>query len=195
MSYSNVKKMLAAGLVVAALAVPVAAAGDDDSWWPRMGRMMGEWGPGQMMGQMMGRWGPMSGPMMGLGTDAMIDRIDGRLAFLKTELKVTEAQEAAWKEFEEAVRSTARTHNDMMRSMMEEFQNGEFLDKSLIDRLTLQETHLEARLEQVRTVKGATEKLYALLSDEQKEVADETVLPMMGMGMGRMRGFGPRKGG
>ena len=50
---------------------------------------------------------------------------------------------------------------------------------------------LEARLEQVKNVKTAVEKLYAMLSEEQKKVADEIVLPMMGMGMGRGGSFGP----
>jgi hypothetical protein len=42
------------------------------------------WGMGHMMGGGMGRggWGG-----MGFGGEAMLDRMDGRLAFLKTELK------------------------------------------------------------------------------------------------------------
>jgi hypothetical protein len=67
---------------------------------------------------------------------------------------------------------------------------GEFLKKPLPERLAYQQTHLEARLEQVKTVRAAVEKLYAKLSGEQKQAADEIVLPMMGMGMGRS-GFGP----
>ena len=138
---------------------------------------------------MMGRWG--RGPMMGWNTEGMLDRIDGRLAFMKAELKITDGQKAAWDELAEAVRSTAQTHNDMMRSMMKDVQSGEFFKQSLPDRLISRETRLEARLEEVRTVKAAVDKLYGLLSDKQKEVADEIVLPTMGMGMGRMRGFGP----
>ena len=75
-----------------------------------------------------------------------------------------------------------------MRAMMEDMRSGAFWKKPLPDRLTLQATHLSARLEQVKVTKTAVEKLYALLSDDQKKVADDIVLPMMGMGMGRHMG-------
>lgn len=42
---------------------------------------------------------------------------------------------------------------------------------------------------QVRAVHASVDKLYAVLTDDQKEIADEIVLPTMGMGMGP-RGFG-----
>jgi gamma-glutamyl phosphate reductase len=145
-----------------------------------MGRMMGQ-------GRMQGGWGR---GMMGYGADEVLDRIDGRLAFMKAEMKITDAQKQAWDDFAEAVKSTAETHNDMMRSMMEEIQDGTYYDKPLPDRLTIQETHVEARLEEIKTVKEAADKLYAVLSDDQKKVADEIVLPTMGMGMGRMGGPG-----
>ncbi len=193
------KTAAAAGLLALAVAAPFSVRAENEGWWERMGQMMtsqwSQWGGGPMgqwgNGMMMGRGG-MSGPMMGLGYDMMLDRVDGRLAYLKTELKITDAQAPAWDELATTVRDTAETHNDMMVSMMKEYTDGEFLKKSLPDRLTYQETHLEARLEQVRTVHAAVEKLYAVLGDEQKEIADEIVLPTMGMGMGRPRGFGPR---
>lgn len=196
MKKRNWRMLVAAALLVPALAVPaIATADNDDGWWPRMRQMMGQWGPGN--GQMMGRWGMgyMGGPMMGLDDGAMLDRIDGRLAFLKAELKITDDQAKAWDEFADTVRTTSESHNDMMRGMMKEFDSGEFLDKPLPDRLTEQEARMEARLEEVRMVRAAAEKLYAVLSDEQKKTADETVLPMMGMGMGRQRGMGPGRMG
>src|SRR4051812_15596108 len=45
----------------------------------------------------------MGGPA-GMG---MIDRIEGRLAFLRAELKITEAQANAWNTFAEALRANA----------------------------------------------------------------------------------------
>ena len=65
------------GAAAFSLCVTTAVVADEDDW------MGPRWGMG--MGQMMGGWGMMGGP------DAMIDRIDGRLAFMKTELKITEA--------------------------------------------------------------------------------------------------------
>lgn len=172
----------AAGLMLVAAAMPaVAGAEDNDNgWWPW-------WGMGPMM---MGQWG-MGGPMAGYDSDEMLDRIDGRLAFLKTELKITAEQTSSWDELAAVVRKTAEAHNQLMRDMVKEFHEGDFLKKPLPERLAYQQTHLEARLEQVKSISAAVEKLYATLSDEQKKAADEIVLPMVGMGMGRTSGFGP----
>ncbi|WP_245437106.1 Spy/CpxP family protein refolding chaperone [Mesorhizobium helmanticense] len=178
----NVRGILAAGLMLSVVAIPVVAGAEDNDsgWWPR-------WGMGRMM---MGQWG-MGGPMGGFDSDEILDRIDGRLAFLKTELKITDKQTPSWDELAGVIRSTAEAHNALMQAMMKEFQGGEFLKKPLPERLVYQQTHLEARLEQVKSIRASVEKLYATLSDEQKKAADDIVLPMMGMGMGRSGGFGP----
>ena len=183
-------KMIAAVSLLAAgtgLALAQGGGSEQRGWGPGWG--MG--GRHMMDGPMMGR-GPMGGggPMMGYRFDGMLDRIDGRLAFMKTELKITEAQTAQWTAFADTLRGNAETHNDMMRAMMEEMQSGAFFEKSLPDRLILQETHMEARLEQIRAVRVALADLYGVLDDAQKEAADEIVLPMMGMGHGMMRGGG-----
>lgn len=169
------KSLLAAACLVGLALGGTAWAGDNEgSWWP-------DWGMsrGMMGGQ---GWGM---GMMGYGPDSMLDRIDGRLAFLKTELKITEAQSSAWDDLAGAIRSTSETHNDMMRNMMKEMHSGDFFKKPLPERLTIQQTHMEARLEQIKTVKAAVDKLYAMLDENQKRAADDIVLPMMGMGMGR----------
>ena len=174
MNVARTRMMVAAGLLAVALSTPTMAANDDDGWWSHwgMGRgMMDGWG-----------WG---GPMMGYGPDAMLDRIDGRLAYMETELKITDTQVAAWDELAKVIRDTAETHNAMMREMMKDVRSGEFLDKPLPERLTVQQTHMEARLEQIKAVKAAVDKLYALLNETQKKTADDIVLPSMGMGMGR----------
>jgi hypothetical protein len=60
---------------------------------PRSDRGPGMWGdgPGWHMG--MGMWGGRRGDG---GPEWMLERIEGRLAFTKAELKITEAQAAAW---------------------------------------------------------------------------------------------------
>lgn len=168
-------KAIAVAGVLAVTLTGISWADDDDGgWWPR-------WGMGQgMMGD--GGW---HGAMMGYGPDAMLDRIDGRLAFLKTELKITEAQSAAWDELAGVIRTTSEAHNDMMRGMMKDMRSGEFMKAPLPERLQIQQTRLEARLDQVKSVKAAVEKLYAQLDENQKKAADDIVLPMMGMGMSR----------
>jgi hypothetical protein len=190
MSISRFSKALAAGALVLALAGPVAADDDTNSWSPH-------WG----MGGMMGGWG--QGPMAGQGPDAMVDRIEGRLAFLKAELKITDAQTGAWDAFAATMRTTSESHVATMRSMMEEMHSGEFSKKTLPERLALRQSHMEARLEEIKSLAAAADALYAVLDDTQKKAADELALPMMGMGMmgmgqrmgmgfGMGRGMGPR---
>jgi hypothetical protein len=178
----NWKKMIAAGALVLATAGPVLA--DSNGWWERWSG----WG----MGRMMGGWS--GGPMMGYyGGDYLLDRIDGRLAFLETELKITDAQAPAWKELSEVIRATAESHNDAMEAMMEAMHDDDFWKQPLPERLAFQQSHMEARLEQIQATSEAVEKFYAVLDDDQKKVADEIILPTMGMGMmmGPWGGGGP----
>jgi LTXXQ motif family protein len=133
------------------------------------------------------------GCMMDGSADMMLERIDGRLAFIKAELKIRDGQSDAWNEFADALKATAGKHNAMMREHMEEMRSGEFTKKPLPERLEQQETHLAAHLEQIKAIREAVSKLYAVLDDKQKEEASEIVLSMMGMGgmsMGGMMGQG-----
>jgi hypothetical protein len=179
MTLTPLKTLFLATTLAGTLTVGAAAQERDGSWWPR-------WGMGQGMMGGGGSWGP----MMGYNADAMLDRIDGRLAFLKTELKITPAQEQAWNDLATVIRDTSETHNKMMREMMKEVHDGSFFERPLPERLQLQESHMAARLEQIRNVKAAVEKLYTQLDETQKKAADDIVLPMMGMGMGRSMGRG-----
>lgn len=162
---------IAALITIALGSAAVAEEDNDDGWWSR-------WGMSRMMGWGMHEYGP----------EAMLDRIDGRLAFMKTELKITQAQTSAWDELAKVVRVTAETHNAMMRDMIGGIRSGALLKKPLPERLTIQETHLTARLEQVKLLKTTVDKLYGVLTPEQKTIADEIVLPTMGMGPGRGMG-------
>jgi hypothetical protein len=87
------------------------------------------------------------------------------------------------------IRNNAEVHNAMMKDHMAEMKSGKFSERPLPDRLAMQVARMESRLQQVKDVRASLEKLYAVLDDEQQKSADEIVLPMMGMGMGR--GMGP----
>jgi hypothetical protein len=115
---------------------------------------------------------------------ATIDRVEGRIAFLKTELKITDAQDAAWRAFADALRSNAKSLGEVRASMMPQGGAGQ---QSLVDRLALQEKWLAARLEGTRAMKSALTNLFGTFSDEQKKTADELLAPHMGMNaMARM---------
>ena len=145
---------------------------------PGMGRMM-------MNGPMAG-YGRMGGygPMMGYDAEGMLDRIDGRLAFIKTELGIRADQTKQWDDLATVIKDSAEVHNSMMRSMMEDMHDGDYSKIPLPERLTTIETFMEARVEQIRSIREALEALYAVLDDDQKKTADEVILPAIGMGPG-----------
>jgi hypothetical protein len=148
----------------------------------------GMMGPGMMgMGMGMGMGG---GPGMG-----MIDRVEGRIAFLRAELKITDAQALAWNEFADALRSNARNLGATRRGMMGRASAGQPQAQTLIQRLDAQEQWLSTRLEGTRTLKTAFGKLNDALSAEQRETAEQLLDSHMGMGMGPMALGGMMRGG
>ena len=141
------------------------------------GMMGGNMPMGNMM-QMMGQSGAETG-CAGMSGMATIDRVEGRIAFLKTELKITDAQGAAWNAFADALRTNAKSLGEVRASMMPQAGAGQ---QGLVDRLAQQEQWLAARLEGTRAIKSALTNLVSTLSDEQKKTADELLAPHMGMG-------------
>jgi hypothetical protein len=142
---------------------PPAAAG------PGMPGGMAGGGDMPMMRMMMGRDGM---AMMG----AMARHIEGRLAFLKTELKITDAQLPLWNALADAMRANAKTMGDMAGRMMGGSQTA-----ALPDKLAMREKMMSAHLEALRKFKAAADPLYAALSDEQKKNADELLISPVGM--------------
>lgn len=149
--------------------------------------------PGPMMGQGMG-----PGMMMGRGMMPMTgmmdptEHIEGRLAFLKTELKITDAQAPQWNAFADAMRANAKRMSDLRGTMMSGGMMGQGAMSgqggtglNLPERLDRAEQHMAAHLEMLRSMKGPATQLYAALSDEQKRVADQLIHGPMGM-MGMM---------
>jgi len=152
--------------------------------------------PGNPQG-MVGRPGMMGGmPMMNMmsmmqmmgGGDApgmgMIDHVEGRIAFLRTELKVTDAQADAWNAFAVALRVNAQNLGAARGVMMGQMGAGQPQVQTLAQRLDAQERWLTARLDGTRAIKTAFTKLYDVLSQDQKKTADELLALPMGMGMG-----------
>ena len=122
---------------------------------------------------------PMMRMMMGQGgLPMMAKHIEGRLAFLKTELKITDAQLPLWNAFAEAMREDASTMHAMPHPMM-----GMNKAATLPDKLAAHETMLTAHLEAVRKLKAAADPLYAALNADQKKTADDIMLSPIGMMM------------
>ena len=139
----------------------------------------------QMMG-MMGQSGAETG-CTGMSGMATIDHVEGRIAFLRTELKITDAQNASWNAFADALRANAKGLGEVRASMMPQAGT---TPQTMVDRLALEERWLAARLEGTRAIKSALTNLAASFSDEQKKAADELLAPHMGM-MAMMSGMQP----
>jgi hypothetical protein len=137
------------------------------------GMMCGNMPMGHMM-QMMGK----TGQCVCMGGMATNDRIEGRIAFFKTELKIADSQGAAWIAFADALRTNAKSLGEAHVSMMPQAGAA---PQSLVDRLASEEKWLSARLDGTRAIKAALTSLVATLSDEQKKTADELLAPHLGM--------------
>ena len=170
-------------------AAPVQAAPQTPTA-PSTGGQAGTMGGQGMMGgmpmmNMMNMMGMMQmmGDAQGMG---MIDHVEGRIAFLRTELKITNAQTGVWNAFAAALRTNAQNLGTARRAMMGQMGAGQPQAQTLTQRLDAQERWLSARLEGTRSLKTAFTGLYGALSDEQKKTADEVLAPHMGMAMGMM---------
>jgi len=150
----------------------------------RTGRgMMGGNMTGGMMGQgQAGRAGmmPMMNMMMGMQSGA--EHVEGRLAFIKAELKITDVQAPQWNAFAEAVRRNAGAMAEMRKSMM----GAEGAPATLLERLAREDKLVAAHLAALKKTEEAVTQLYGVLTDDQKKVADTIVVGPMGMPMGMM---------
>lgn len=138
-----------------------------------MGGGMG-WGGGPGWHRGPGAWG--GGPMgygpgargMGFGNPGAM--ADARLASMKTGLGITAAQENAWQSFATQVKQRAETMQARMAAMRD---TGGTAPERLAKRDELMKQHQAER----EKVTSAFKDLYAVLTPEQKAIAD--------------RGFGP----
>jgi LTXXQ motif family protein len=104
---------------------------------------------------------------------SMSRHTEGWLAFLRTELKITEAQAGVWGDFAASIRANVKRMSDSHASM--NHQNA--ASPSLPERLLAQEQMMAGQLAAMRRMREAIESLYAVLSGAQKKVADELLDP------------------
>ncbi|UEM21334.1 Spy/CpxP family protein refolding chaperone [Skermanella mucosa] len=129
--------------------------------------------------------GASSGATMDMGTGAMADsaqpmgssaaRLEGRIAFLRTELHITDAQVPAWDSFANTLRA-GRDHLDAARAAL---QDGATATDPMA-RLESYENHLKARTEAIHMTRMAFNTLFGQLDDAQKRMATTTMLPFIG---------------
>ena len=136
-----------------------------------MQNMMRMGGPQQGMPPMQG--GAMAGGTPPVGSSAA--RLEGRIAFLRTELHITDAQTPAWESFATSLRA-GREHLDAARAALQD--SGSNADP--MARLKSFESHLRERADAIHTTQMAFITLHAQLDDAQKQQATTTMLPFIG---------------
>ena len=140
------------------------------------GMGMGQGIMGHMMQGMPGMQGMMGGncPMMGMmmggaaGTFA-----EGRTAFLRAELGITDAQKAVFDAYAAALKENLNAMHAMRESMM-----GGMAAKTPVERLNAHLAAMESRTASLRAVKPKLEALYAAFTDDQKKKADQILTGM-----------------
>jgi hypothetical protein len=99
--------------------------------------------------------------------------IDGQLAYLKTELKITAEQTPQWNVFADAFRADKEKTARLCKSTENEQTHAMMMSASLPESLEMTAVRLAARLESLRAMEVAVRPLYAILSPAQKKTADE----------------------
>jgi len=112
------------------------------------------------------------------------ERIEARLAYIRTALKITDAQQAQWSAFADSMRQRAAESEKKMqdwRQKMAEWRKDKGMHErqrpSLIERLDrAQKMHADA-IARLNSELAVVKPLYDSLSAEQKKVADVVLAP------------------
>ena len=190
---TSTRSILAAAALLASVTMVSAQTTQDQSAHhpgsPAPAMPMGDMGKmmGGDMGAMMQSMMPMMRMMMTrgeMGEMGMMsfDHIEGRIAFLKAELAITDAQLPQWNAFADTLRARAKSMQETMAKLMKDG-----MPTSAPARGQVMVQIMTARLDSLKAMVAASDALYAVLSDDQKKVADSLLNgrgPMMGMGMG-----------
>jgi len=121
-------------------------------------------GPGAASGDPRG-FGPGAGPAA---------NADLRLGYLKGELKITGDQQAAFDAYAASVKKSAAN--------METFRAAMFQTQNVSDRITQRAELMKQRAGDMEAVGSALKGLYAVLTPEQKSIAEANMGPRFGRG-------------
>jgi hypothetical protein len=143
-----------------------------------------------MMGGEMKGCDMMGGDMMGGDTTRMMQMMSmmheklshagDRVAALRADLKITEAQMPAWNKFADALLAAAKSMEESMEGMHKQMmQSGG--TASLPQKLEHHAKMAAGHLASLQAIKAALDPLYASFSDEQKKLADGLKIGPMGV--------------
>ncbi len=107
--------------------------------------------------------------------DQVARRIGNR-AYLKARLELKPDQMTAWNAFEKAADEASTKSSARCATLPAEMKER----PNVVDRLSMEESAMKARVATIEAVKPTLTALYAVLSPEQKAVLDRPRSPMMG---------------
>jgi len=97
------------------------------------------------------------------------NHIEGRIAFLRTELKITDAQMPQWNAVADVMRRNAAERRDTMRRLHE--SRGK--PQSAVERLQQGQQLAQMRADETKQFVAAFAPLYDSMSPDQKQAADQ----------------------
>jgi periplasmic protein CpxP/Spy len=105
------------------------------------------------------------------------ERVEARLAYVRTALKITPAQQTQWEGFANVLRKHARDMDQRFEQFRAQREQGAGRpgprQVSAIERLERRQQRMAQRSARLSEVLAAAKPLYASLSPEQKVVADD----------------------
>ena len=125
------------------------------------------------------------------------ERVEARLAYARTALKITDAQRPQWDSFANVLRNQARAMDQRFQQRRAQWeagrgaqgdQRGERPRVNAIERLERTQQRMTERSARLNELIAAAKPLYAVLSPEQKQIADG-MLERGGHGGQRHRGM------
>lgn len=109
------------------------------------------------------------------------ERIEARLAYIKTALKITDAQTKEWNAVADVLRQQAKAHDAALMEMQSHRNDS----PTIIDQMEFHQKILAERASELSDLLAAAKPLYASLSPEQKKTADS----LMEMRFGGLHGL------
>ena len=107
------------------------------------------------------------------------ERVEARLAYARTALKITDAQQPQWESFANVLRSHARDMDQRIQERRAQAPQartrGAHRTVSAIERLERSQQRMTQRSARLNEVIAAAKPLYAALSPEQQQIADSMI--------------------
>ena len=175
-------RIAAAATVCAGLGGAFAVAQDAPAGGAMRGPAMGGGHEMRGMEHPAGGMGGMAG-MMSHMLCGPTEHLEGKLAYLKAELKLTDQQQAAWNSFADAYRAAMQKTATACAGMGGDHE----AHHGVLGHLSMMEHHMTDHLDEIRAAKAALEPFYATLNEEQKKFLDHSAMSVLGL-MGGMGG-------